>query len=70
MDCHEMLKTSGEAICLDMHEIWLRDYQVLPKRTHPFMRMNASGGFILSATKVIADEDELLPPAKKIKIDE
>ncbi|KIY50409.1 Gcd10p-domain-containing protein [Fistulina hepatica ATCC 64428] len=30
-------------------EAWLRQYQILPGRTHPFMNMSGSGGYILSA---------------------
>ena len=33
-------------------ESWLRKWQVLPGRTHPFMNMSGSGGFLLTATKV------------------
>ncbi|KAL7412032.1 Gcd10p family-domain-containing protein [Mrakia frigida] len=36
-------------------ESWLRKWQVLPGRTHPFMNMSGSGGFLLTATKVYAD---------------
>ncbi|KAJ2547124.1 tRNA (adenine(58)-N(1))-methyltransferase non-catalytic subunit trm6, partial [Coemansia sp. RSA 1836] len=30
-------------------ESWLREYQVLPSRTHPMMNTSGGGGFILSA---------------------
>ncbi|EPQ60453.1 Gcd10p-domain-containing protein [Gloeophyllum trabeum ATCC 11539] len=33
-------------------EVWLRRYQVLPGRTHPFMNMSGSGGFLLHAIKM------------------
>lgn len=33
-------------------ESWLRHYQVLPGRSHPFMNMSGTGGFLLSALKV------------------
>ena len=33
-------------------EGFLRQYQVLPGRTHPMMNMSGSGGFILSVIKV------------------
>ncbi|TFK56619.1 Gcd10p-domain-containing protein [Heliocybe sulcata] len=36
-------------------EVWLRRYQVLPGRTHPFMNMSGSGGFLLHAIKVYDD---------------
>jgi tRNA (adenine-N(1)-)-methyltransferase non-catalytic subunit len=34
-------------------ESWLRHYQVLPGRSHPFMGMSGTGGFLLSALKVL-----------------
>lgn len=36
-------------------EVWLRRYQVLPGRTHPFMNMSGSGGFLLHAIKIYDD---------------
>ncbi|PPQ69782.1 hypothetical protein CVT26_014170 [Gymnopilus dilepis] len=33
-------------------ETWLRQYQVLPGRTHPMMAMSGSGGFILQTIKM------------------
>nr|CAG8466253.1 8130_t:CDS:2 [Entrophospora candida] len=37
-------------------ESWLRQYQVLPGRTHPFMSTSGGGGYLLTATCVIIDE--------------
>lgn len=37
-------------------EPFLRQYQVLPGRTHPEMNGTAHGGFILHATKVVLPE--------------
>lgn len=37
---------------LELGETWMREYQVLPQRTHPTMRMNAASGYILSGIKV------------------
>ena len=51
-----MLHESGEAISLELREVWFRDYQVLPLRTHPQMKMHGTGGYLLSATKVIYSE--------------
>ncbi|KAF9469832.1 Gcd10p family-domain-containing protein [Collybia nuda] len=42
-------------LCPSVTEAWLRQYQVLPGRTHPTMVMSGSGGFILHATKVYDD---------------
>lgn len=30
----------------------MREYQVLPKRTHPLMTMSGTGGYLLTAYKV------------------
>lgn len=37
-------------------EPWIRQYQVLPGRTHPEMNGIAHGGYLLHATRVIVDE--------------
>eukprot|EP00457_Paulinella_chromatophora_P006425 gb/GEZN01006443.1/.p1 GENE.gb/GEZN01006443.1/~~gb/GEZN01006443.1/.p1 ORF type:complete len:482 (-),score=75.71 gb/GEZN01006443.1/:127-1572(-) len=64
--CFELLKVSKPAapgssgpppqpyMAVNMHltETWYRPYQVLPARTHPHMFMTASGGYVLSGTKV------------------
>ncbi|KAI3622705.1 eukaryotic translation initiation factor 3 62 kda subunit [Moniliophthora roreri] len=36
-------------------EVWLRQYQVLPGRTHPTMNTSGSGGYILHVVKVYDD---------------
>ncbi|OCH89722.1 Gcd10p-domain-containing protein [Obba rivulosa] len=36
-------------------EVWTRQYQVLPGRTHPTMNTSGSGGFILHAIRVYDD---------------
>lgn len=36
-------------------EAWLRQYQVLPGRTHPMMNTSGSGGFLFNVTKVYDD---------------
>lgn len=48
---HQLLE-EGVALNLDLNDIWMREYQILPQRTHPLMRMNASSGYILSGIKV------------------
>ncbi|CAI2169912.1 13202_t:CDS:10 [Funneliformis geosporum] len=37
-------------------ESWLRQYQVLPGRTHPSMSTSGGGGYLLHATHIIIDE--------------
>ncbi|KAJ8599916.1 hypothetical protein CTAYLR_002855 [Chrysophaeum taylorii] len=47
------LQASGLATAILLSETWLRDFQVLPNRTHPTMSMSATGGYLLSATKIV-----------------
>lgn len=41
------LKSSGKVTDLKLSSNWLRNYQILPNRTHPDVIMNGNGGFIL-----------------------
>ncbi|KAK4752789.1 hypothetical protein SAY87_021587 [Trapa incisa] len=50
--CMHYLQIEKMAIGLQISEPWLREYQVLPSRTHPFMQMSAFGGYILSGTRI------------------
>ncbi|VVA22436.1 PREDICTED: tRNA [Prunus dulcis] len=50
--CMHNLQLGKMAIGMQISEPWLREYQVLPSRTHPCMQMNAFGGYILSGTKI------------------
>ncbi|KMZ70260.1 tRNA (Adenine-N(1)-)-methyltransferase non-catalytic subunittrm6 [Zostera marina] len=50
--CMKKLMTSKIAIALRISEPFIREYQVLPGRTHPFMEMNGFGGYILSGIRV------------------
>ncbi|RDY13012.1 tRNA (adenine(58)-N(1))-methyltransferase non-catalytic subunit trm6, partial [Mucuna pruriens] len=50
--CMHNLQLEKMAIGLQISEPWLREYQVLPSRTHPCMQMSAFGGYILSGTKI------------------
>ncbi|CAM0908228.1 unnamed protein product [Alopecurus aequalis] len=50
--CMHSLQVSKMAIGLQIIEPWLREYQVLPSRTHPHMQMNAFGGYILSGIRI------------------
>ena len=36
-----------------MSENFMRKYQVLPMRTHPYMNMFNNSGFVLTATRVM-----------------
>ncbi|XP_050364778.1 uncharacterized protein LOC126783363 [Argentina anserina] len=50
--CMHNLQVEKMAVGLQISEPWLREYQVLPSRTHPCMQMNGFGGYILSGTKI------------------
>ncbi|KAJ4759892.1 tRNA (Adenine(58)-N(1))-methyltransferase non-catalytic subunit trm6 [Rhynchospora pubera] len=50
--CMHKLQASKMAIGMQISEPWLREYQVLPSRTHPHMQMNAFGGYILSGIRI------------------
>lgn len=55
-DCMHNLQVGKMAIGLQIIEPWLREYQVLPSRTHPRMQMSAFGGYILSGTKICGSD--------------
>ncbi|CAL1355622.1 unnamed protein product [Linum trigynum] len=50
--CMHNLQVEKLAIGLQLSEPWLREYQVLPSRSHPFMQMNAFGGYVLCGTRI------------------
>lgn len=47
------LKRSGQWVNITMSENFMRKYQVLPMRTHPYMNMYSNGGYVLTATRVL-----------------
>eukprot|EP00930_Biecheleria_cincta_P028775 TRINITY_DN20057_c0_g1_i1.p1 TRINITY_DN20057_c0_g1~~TRINITY_DN20057_c0_g1_i1.p1 ORF type:complete len:432 (-),score=88.16 TRINITY_DN20057_c0_g1_i1:112-1374(-) len=50
-------RTSGSFVDVRLEQLFTREYQVLPLRTHPHMSAEAElcGGYILSASKVVGD---------------
>ncbi|XP_039125767.1 tRNA (adenine(58)-N(1))-methyltransferase non-catalytic subunit trm6 isoform X1 [Dioscorea cayenensis subsp. rotundata] len=56
--CMHKLQSSKMAIGLQISEPWLREYQVLPSRTHPQMQMSGFGGYILSGTKISNNSED------------
>ncbi|WOL09656.1 hypothetical protein Cni_G18409 [Canna indica] len=50
--CMHKLQSSKMAISLQISEPWLREYQVLPSRTHPLMQMSSFGGYTLSGIRI------------------
>ena len=47
------LKRSGQWVNISLTETFMRKYQVLPMRTHPYMNMYNNSGYVLTATRVI-----------------
>ncbi|KAL6303984.1 Gcd10p-domain-containing protein [Sparassis latifolia] len=58
-DLQSRLREHPEYLGAAVSELWLRQYQVLPGRTHPMMNTSGSGGFILHAIKVYAKKAKL-----------
>ncbi|CAN6808311.1 unnamed protein product [Brassica oleracea] len=50
--CMHNLQQGKTAINLQITEPWLREYQVLPSRTHPHMQMSSFGGYVLSGIRI------------------
>ena len=51
-ECFRELQRQSLAINLRLSDTWMREYQVLPGRTHPSMNMSQSGGYILTGIKL------------------
>jgi tRNA (adenine-N(1)-)-methyltransferase non-catalytic subunit len=51
-ECFQKLQNEKLAINLRLSDTWMREYQVLPNRTHPNMNMSQNGGFILTGVKL------------------
>lgn len=47
MEIYTELKANGQITALRLTSNWLRNYQVLPNRTHPDVCMGANSGFLL-----------------------
>ncbi|KAG9007838.1 tRNA (adenine(58)-N(1))-methyltransferase non-catalytic subunit trm6 [Tulasnella sp. JGI-2019a] len=54
-DAHQKMRPAPQYLGPSITEAWLRQYQVLPGRTHPMMNTSGSGGYLLTATKVYND---------------
>mmetsp|Transcript_38914 Transcript_38914/g.44417 ORF Transcript_38914/g.44417 Transcript_38914/m.44417 type:complete len:498 (+) Transcript_38914:49-1542(+) len=50
--CLLELQENNLAINLRLTDTWMREYQVLPGRTHPNMHMSQNGGFLLVGIKL------------------
>ncbi|KAG7363716.1 Gcd10p family protein [Nitzschia inconspicua] len=62
-ECFQQLQKQQLAINLRLSGTWMREFQVLPGRTHPSMNMSQSGGYILTGIK-------LCPTTGKNELDE
>jgi tRNA (adenine-N(1)-)-methyltransferase non-catalytic subunit len=51
-DCFRELQKQQLAINMRLSDTWMREYQVLPGRTHPSMHMTQNGGYILHGIKL------------------
>jgi len=51
-ECLDYLRANDIAIALHLTETWMREYQVLPRRTHPLMQMDTASGYLLWGIKV------------------
>ena len=60
------LRPSSTAFMVQLCEQWVREYQILPHRTHPLMAMKDGSGFVLSGIKAI-DLDYEASGARKRK---
>ncbi|XP_028941721.1 LOW QUALITY PROTEIN: tRNA (adenine(58)-N(1))-methyltransferase non-catalytic subunit TRM6 [Antrostomus carolinensis] len=58
LECYTKLreKKRGGVINLKLSETWLRNYQVLPDRSHPKLTMSGGGGYLLSGITVVLDK--------------
>jgi hypothetical protein len=52
LDTYIAVKDTGRAIMVTLSETWLRNYQVLPNRTHPHVMMSGGGGYLLTGIVV------------------
>ncbi|CAK8698319.1 unnamed protein product [Clavelina lepadiformis] len=52
MELFVRLSVSGAAINLQLTDTFMRQYQVLPERTHPHVMMRGHGGYLLTGIKV------------------
>jgi len=48
----EALLKHKMAVNIRVEELFTREHQVLPSRTHPKMNMHGASGYILSAIKI------------------
>jgi len=52
-DAAAALRQERLAALVEIHEPWLRSYQVLPQRSHPMMAMHANAGYLLVGFRLL-----------------
>ena len=52
-ELRDYLTANKMAVFTRLEELWTREFQVLPMRTHPHMSMDGASGYILTAIKVV-----------------
>jgi tRNA (adenine-N(1)-)-methyltransferase non-catalytic subunit len=52
IECHTYLKQNRKAVHMELSDNWLREYQVLPERTHPKVMMDCCGGYLLAGITI------------------
>ncbi|XP_058037054.1 tRNA (adenine(58)-N(1))-methyltransferase non-catalytic subunit TRM6 [Ahaetulla prasina] len=75
LECYAKLREKGGVINLKLSETWLRNYQILPDRSHPKLIISGGGGYLLTGITVKSENintsdclDE--PSSKKRKLQE
>ena len=58
LEAYVAIKETGKAVMVTVSESWLRNYQVLPGRTHPEVLMSGGGGYILTGIYVDNSNDQ------------
>lgn len=73
VECFRELQDKNLCINLRLSDTWMREYQILPGRTHPQMTMSQYGGYLLTGVKLDPvhgineiDEETLLKIKAKI----
>merc|ERR1711974_92554 len=66
LEAYLAMKDTGKAVMVTVSELWLRNYQVLPGRSHPEVLMSGGGGYILSGIYVDNSKENGGPQNKKM----
>lgn len=55
IECHSYLKITQKGAHMELSDSWLREYQILPERTHPTVMMDCHGGYLLTGITVSSE---------------